>query len=1317
MSVTQNDLDTFEERFVDVADVWPLAPLQSGLLFHAILASDSIDPYSVQLSLALSGTVDRNRLRSAAQTLVDRHANLRTAFVTAADGSPVQVVLGHVDVPWREVDLSGVEATARDGELDELLAADRATHFDMTRPPMIRFTLVDLGEGHYRLVLANHHITLDGWSMPLLLRELFTLYALHGDDTALPRPHSYRTYLSWMSEQDRDVSLREWTETLAGVDEPSLLLAQAQGRPLDAFAEKVDRSLDEATTAALSAIATRHGVTMNTVVQLAWGVLVGRLTDRDDVVFGATVSGRPPHVHGVEQMIGLFINTLPVRVSLDETGTVVEHLERLQAQQVRLLDHHYLGLADIQRAAGPGSVFDTLVVFESYPVDQSGLAEQADLLGGMSVDGLDADDSTNYPLSLLITLDRQLHLRLRHRTDFVDTTAATVLVRRLAGVLEQMAAEPEAPIGALDILDSAEHEQIVERWNATEHAVDRSATLVSLFDEQVLRTPDAVALTFDGASLTYAEFADRVRGLARHLIAGGVGPDTLVAVSMRRSADLVVAVYAVLAAGGAYVPLDPDQPDERNAHVLATADPVCVLTTSRDVGVDPGPNVIVVDRLDLGTHASGPVTDHERIVPLRTGNTAYVIFTSGSTGRPKGVAVAHGAIVNQMLWRRDEYPMGPGDTVLQKTPFTFDVSVWELFWPLQVGARLVVAVPDGHKDAGYLARVIAEEGVTAVHFVPSMLEVFLDAAHSGAGSGLRHLFVGGEAVTPETARRAVSAFPAAAVHNLYGPAETAVDVTFHRVTAADGRSVPMGRPLWNTRAYVLDSRMRPVPCGIAGELYLAGDQLARGYSARPELTAERFVADPFGAPGDRLYRTGDLVRWDDDGELEYLGRTDFQVKLRGQRIELGEIEAVLRDRPDIERAVVVVRHDQLVAFVETNGASFDEVSMRTELALHLPGYMVPARILSLDTWPLTSSGKLDRTALPDVEHVAREFVAPVGELERLVARAFEDVLDVEHVGRDDDFFELGGNSLSVMKLMAVLGRELGVDVPVRVAFTGSTVSALAERVGLGRRAGFDADIDEAVQVVLPLRRGTGAPLFCVHPMIGLAWAYSALAPYIDRDTPVYGIQTPVLTDDGPIPSSLEEYIDRYAREIIATRPEGPFRILGWSLGGLLAHGVAVRLQQLGHRVDDLIMLDCLPEPPDGEGSGFAGHLQSELAAMGIPMGDDVSMSDLPDDALRAVLVAIDGAKVGLTVDRLRRVFRALAAGQGLAARYRPGQFDGDVVFVRSTDPKTASAESIWAPYVRGTISGHAVDVAHEEMMSPEGVSLVGPIVAKALRDV
>ncbi|MGW5285435.1 amino acid adenylation domain-containing protein, partial [Rhodococcus pyridinivorans] len=1323
VSVTQSDLEVFEHRFTGVSDVWPLAPLQAGLLFHAILAADSVDPYSVQLSLSLSGAVDAHRLRTAAQALIDRHANLRTAFVTAADGSAVQVVLDDVEVPWREVDLSGIDAGRRDDELRSLLAADRATHFDMTRPPLLRFTLVALGDGHYRLVIANHHITLDGWSMPLLLRELLTLYALRGETSMLPRAHSYRSYLAWMTAQDTDASLREWTDVLAGVDEPTLLLSQAQGKPLEEFAEKVDRSLGDDTTAALVDIASRHGVTMNTVVQLAWGVLVGRLTDRRDVVFGATVSGRPPHVHGVEQMIGLFINTLPVRVAIDETGTVAEHLEKLQSQQVRLLDHHYLGLADIQRAAGPGSVFDTLVVFESFPVDQSGISEEADMLDGMSIDALDADDSTNYPLSLLITLDRRLHLRLRHRPDFVDTAAATALIGRLAAVLEQMASAPDGQIGAIEILDPSERTRVVEQWNATDHDVDGSATLVSLFEEQVRRTPDAEALTYEGQSLTYGQLADRVHRLARYLIAGGVRPDSLVAVSMRRSVDLVVAVYAVLEAGAGYVPIDPDQPAERNAHVLEAANPVCILATSRDLdaagagaaGSDRY-EVIVVDRLDLDAQPAGPVTDDDRAGVLRASNTAYVIFTSGSTGRPKGVSVDHAAIVNQMLWRQHEYPMGPGDVVLQKTAFTFDVSVWELFWPLQVGARLVVAIPDGHRDPAYLSRVIVDESVTAVHFVPSMLEVFLDDARVAAGSSLRLIYVGGEAVTAATARRARTVFPDAALHNLYGPAETAVDVTFHHVGESDAESVPMGRPLWNTRAYVLDSRLRPVPTGVAGELYLAGVQLARGYLARPDLTADRFVADPFGASGDRLYRTGDLVRWNTDGELEYVGRTDFQVKLRGQRIEPGEIEAVLRGRTGIERAAVVVRHEQLVAFVGANSTDvvIDGDLVRAELASLLPAYMVPAQIVELHEWPTTSSGKLDRNALPDVEHVAREFVAPVGELERIVAKAFAEILDVDRVGRDDDFFELGGNSLSVMRLTAVLGAELGVEVPVRVVFTGSTVSALAERVGLGRRTGFDTGIDDAVRVVLPLRPGTGTPLFCVHPMIGLAWAYSALVPYLDRDVPLYGLQTPVLTDDGPIPSSLDEYIDRYAREIVATQPEGPYRIAGWSLGGLLAHGVAVRLQQQGHRVESLVMLDCLPEPPDGEGSGFAGHLHSELAAMGIPMGAADSMADLSDEALVAVLEAVDGAKVGLTVDRLRRVFEALATGQSLAARYRPGRFDGDVVFLQSTDPKTADAKSIWAPYVAGTISVHETGVAHEEMLSPDSIGRVGPLVARAV---
>ncbi|WP_153349224.1 non-ribosomal peptide synthetase, partial [Nocardia aurantia] len=655
---------------------------------------------------------------------------------------------------------------------------------------------------------------------------------------------------------------------------------------------------------------------------------------------------------------------------------------------------------------------------------------------------------------------------------------------RLDRILAAVVADPEAPVGDIDVLSGAEHARVLTQWNDTHHVLPGAAqvsggkrsrkggkgsraamvpgrpgspdTLVSLFERQAAATPDAVALVFEGEQLTYAEFAARVHRLARRLAALGVGPESLVAVAMRRSLDLLVAVYATLEAGGGYVPLDPDQPADRIDYVLHTARPAAVLTTGRDDFVT-GHNlpVLEIDSLDLSGYSDAPLTDPERGGPLLPVHTAYVIFTSGSTGRPKGVAVTHAAIVNRLLWMQHEYPLTGADVVLQKTPATFDVSVWELFWPLQTGARLVIARPDGHRDPVYLARVIAEHGVTTAHFVPSMLSVFVSAldataAQSSTGS-LRQVFASGEALPAATAQR-LRALTGTRLHNLYGPTEAAVDVTYHEVVDADTVTVPIGRPVWNTRVYVLDARLHPVAPGVPGELYLAGAQLARGYLGRADLSADRFVADPFWESGERMYRTGDLVAWTATGELNYLGRTDFQVKLRGLRIELGEIEAALLGQPGIAQSVVVVRHDahsgdQLVGYVVREpGAVISVDAVKAALAQSLPAYMIPAGIVVLDEFPLNASGKLDRKALPAPVFAVGGYRAPSTPIEEIVAGIFAELLGTTRVGVDDDFFELGGNSLVATQLVARLSAALRTEVGVRTVFEAPTPAALAARV-------------------------------------------------------------------------------------------------------------------------------------------------------------------------------------------------------------------------------------------------------------------------------
>ncbi|WP_235916337.1 non-ribosomal peptide synthase/polyketide synthase [Antrihabitans cavernicola] len=1040
VSVTQPEIDRWHRRFPSISDVWSLAPMQEGLLFHATLAAGSLDVYAGQLILNVTGTVDSARLRAAGAGLLTRHPNLRTAFVYDDAGNPAQVVLDSVELPFSDIDLTHCDDDDRDGELQRVLDDARVAPFDLAAPPLLRLLAIRLTADRWVLAITNHHIVLDGWSNPLLLRELLIRYAAGAALGSLPEVRPYRDYLEWRASLDSDESRRVWAAALAGVTEPTLLAPGADvDAPLEIPAEQaVD--LEPQLLAGLTAVCSAFGITMNTVVQASWGLLLSRLLSRGDVVFGATVSGRPPQLSGVENVVGLFINTVPVRVRVDPDETFGDLLTRLQTEQADLLDHHQSPLGDIQARAQVGALFDTLAVFESYPVDRAGFDEDTDF-AGMRVRSVSGRDATHYPITVVSMLDPDLRIVLRYRTDLFDDTDAEVLAGRLLRVLRTIATTPDAAVGTLDVLDPAERSSVLTDWNDTAHPVP-ATTLVDLFEAQVARTPDATAVVFGTTALTYAELDARSNGLARYLIEAGVGPESSVGIALPRSLQLLVAIYAVGKAGGAYVPIDPDQPDERTDHIVATAAPVLVLTSA------------AMDRIDPAGYDAGKIVDSERLSPLRVGNTAYVIFTSGSTGRPKGVAITHDAIVNRLLWMQHRFPLGTDDVVLQKTPTTFDVSVWELFWPLQAGARVVLAEPDGHRDRDYLEDIVRDYGVTTIHFVPSMLDVFLPGLDSARRTPLRRMFTSGEALTASTAA-AVHAALDVPLHNLYGPTEAAVDVTHHEVRPGESL-VPIGAPTWNTRTLVLDARLQPVPVGVVGELYLGGVQLARGYIERPDLTAGRFVADPIGAAGARLFRTGDLVRWTPSGELEYLGRNDFQVKLRGQRIELGEVEAALLRDDKVSQAVAVVRNDgpagdYLAAFVvAADGADLDEKDVLDAAAVGLPKFMVPALVVALERMPLNASGKLDRKALPSTAFSSSaEYVAAASPTELTLAEIFAQVLEVEKtvdVGTRDSFFDLGGNSLIATRLLARVNAEFGIQLSVREVFEAPTIGALARVV-------------------------------------------------------------------------------------------------------------------------------------------------------------------------------------------------------------------------------------------------------------------------------
>ncbi|WP_442024720.1 amino acid adenylation domain-containing protein, partial [Nocardia sp. 2YAB30] len=1342
VQVTQAELDIWRQARPGLSDVLPLSPLQAGLLFLAEVSP--VDDYIMQFAVELSGDADIERLRGAAQAVLDRHANLRTAFVATTDGIPVQLVVDAVEVGWQIVE------DVHDAELPAILEADLRHRFDPAVAPLVRFTLYRTESGCAHLVLTTHHILLDGWSMPLLMKDLLVLYATHGDSSQLPQVRPYRDYLAWLSRQDRDAALRAWTTALDGLEATPLAPALARHAAPEPGVGTLAFDLSPEQTSAMVAFAAEAGVTVNTVVQAAWGLVIAAGTDRDDVVFGAAVSGRPPQLDGIDDMIGLFVNTIPVRVQFDPRWTVRELLGRLQSEQAALLDRHYLGLADIQHALGVDGLFDSLLAYESYPMDTEGLQQRANSIDGMAITGLQSVNFSHYPLTVLVELTAQLTVKVIYQRNTVDGAAAQAVTDRMRMLIGEFVAGPRRTLAATNLLLDAEHAALDAVNDTTAPEFVDDATLVALFHAQCERTPDAPAVTFGDETLTYAQLRSRASRLAGELVRRGAGPETRIAVAMRRSLELVVAIYAVLESGAAYVPVDPDHPVERNDYVLTGSAPLFVLTTVMD-GFETGTAATVLDieQLEPASQEASVTTVPEWIfepsgsrpddMKARPDNIAYVIYTSGSTGRPKGVMITHRQMVNQFRWNQREYPHSTGDVVLHKTPITFDISTWELFWPLQTGARIVVAEPDGHRDPRYLAEVIERESISTVHFVPSMLDAYLELEQLPKALPYR-VFAAGEALAATTAA-AFHDRVSGELYNWYGPAEATV-VTAAAVPAPTPPSpndrgeirgaVPIGAPAANTRVFVLDRQLRQVPVGATGELYVAGVQLARGYLGAPALTAERFVASPF-EPGARLYRTGDIVKLVgrsagsasagelDSPVLEYLGRADFQVKLRGQRIEPGEIEAVLLEHDSVGHAAValVPEPDRLVGYVvAASGHTIDEVALLEHTRRGLPAYMVPSVLVTLPELPLNASGKLDRKALPIPAFTARPYREPVTPLQQAVAAVFAEVLGIERAGLDDDFFALGGTSLVASQAVSRLRRATGAQLRVQWFFLDPTVAGISARIVEALESGldYDAGSDASMSVMLPIRRtGSRTPLFCIHPMYGLSWCYSGLAQQLDMQQPIYGVQSPALSEDADPPESLHDMSARYLAEITAVQPEGPYRLLGWSLGGVLAHEIAVRLRAAGQEVELLAMLDS---DHSFDIDFFHDAMLEMLAEIGIQGIDPQQLSVLSEADFMKLYEALPTDMVALTPDRLRRIYTSAVRSAELTQSYTPQVFDGTVQFFKAMQNEGVKRDIVaaWRPYAAG-VTVHPVPASHETMTQPEALAVIGPVLADLLLQV
>ncbi|AKQ66394.1 hypothetical protein A176_003306 [Myxococcus hansupus] len=1303
----------------------PLSFAQQRLWFLAQLEPNST-VYNVPASVWLNGPLDEDALKRSFEALVLRHESLRTTF-TVLDGSPVQVIDARADVRFDIVDLRMLPAVSREAEAQRLAQEASQRPFDLAYGPLLRIALLRLSEQEYLLVLVMHHIVSDGWSMGRLVEEMGQLYAAFssGHVPTLPElPLQYADYAVWQREwlqgEVLDAQLGYWARQLEGA--PRLLeLPTDKPRPAVQSLEgaTVPFALGTELSDAVRALGQQEGATPFMLLLAAFQAVLARYSGQEDVCVGSPIAGRTRAE--TEGLIGFFVNTLVLRTRLDGNPSFRELIARVREVTLGAYAHQDVPFEKLVEALRPerslshSPLFQVMLTFDSTPgAAGHSASHQHPGLNPVSVE----QRVSRFDLTLGFTESREGFAGgLEYCTALFERATVERLLGHLKALLKSAVAAPDRPLFELPLLDPSEHHRVLVEWNDTGSGGPSDACIHTLIERQVAASPEAVAVVSGDTSLTYRELDQRASQLATRLRGLGVGPEVRVGLCAERNEDLLVAVLGILKAGGAYVPLDPAYPRQRLAYMLEDAKPR-VLVGQRALleGLPP----VDAARVTLDEAWTPVPLDVVPVASAAPDHLAYVLFTSGSTGRPKGVALEHRSAVAFLRWAARTFSPAEMAGVLASTSLNFDLSVFELFAPLTRGGTVVMA-----RNALELPTLPSARRVTLINTVPSAMAELVRA--NAVPESVRAVNLAGEPL-PGTLVEAIHAVAPGVqrVRNLYGPTEDTTYSTWAEAPRGAPREPTVGRPLDGTRAYVLDVFGQPVPQGVAGELYLGGAGLARGYFDRPDLTAERFVPDAFSQePGARLYRTGDRVRWLPDGELQYLGRIDAQVKVRGFRIELGEIEATLRRHTAIREAVVIAREDasagrRLVAYiVARQEGALDTVQVRSFMQARLPDFMVPTVILTLDALPLTPNGKVDRAALPAPEALrseeARAYVAPRDTLELVLAGIWEELLGTGPIGIHSNFFELGGHSLLAMRLVSRIRERLGRSPSVVSLFQAGTLEDLATRL---RQAP-----GQVSPVVTLSGAGSQRPFFCVHPVSGNVLPYLELSRRLGPDQPFYAFQSPGLEDASAPLETVEVMAACYVAAMRELQPSGPYRLGGWSLGGVVAFEMARQLEQQGEQVEQLLLIDAYafdqrPSEPVGAEWMAARFVEFTAQLLGLPVPERTVDAPLPSEAsqlARLLNHARHGGALPRGVDskQLHALYRVYASNLRALWRYSPGPYGGRVSLLRASETQVPTgADGGWAALAGGGVDVAEVTGDHHSILKAPSVDVLVAMVKR-----